>query len=78
MKKTRIALAITSTIFATSAFATNGMNMEGYGPISTAMGGTASAYENGLGGMMNNPATMGMDKKEPNNFIRTKNLWFEN
>lgn len=61
MKKTRIAIAITSTIIASSAFATNGMNMEGYGPVSTAMGGTAQAYDNGLGGMMNNPATMGMD-----------------
>ncbi len=52
----------------TQAFATNGMNMEGYGPVSSAMGGTAQAYNNGLGGMMNNPATMGMGSKEGNKF----------
>ena len=68
MKMTRIALAVSSALLASSAFATNGMNMEGYGPISTAMGGTAQAYSNGLGGMMNNPATMGMNVKEGNIF----------
>jgi len=69
MKKTKLALAIAATAFASSqAYATNGMNMEGYGPISTAMGGTAQAFNNGLGGMMNNPATMGMGSKEGNKF----------
>ncbi len=69
MKKTRIALAIASAaLMSSQAFATNGMNMEGYGPVSTAMGGTASAYNNGLGGMMNNPATMGLGSKEGNKF----------
>ncbi|MEA3406393.1 MAG: outer membrane protein transport protein [Pseudomonadota bacterium] len=69
MKKTKIALAVAATaLMSSQAFATNGMNMEGYGPVSTAMGGTASAYNNGLGGMMNNPATMGMGSKEGNKF----------
>lgn len=42
------------------AFATNGMNMEGYGAVATAMGGTSMAYDNGAGAMMNNPATLGL------------------
>lgn len=42
------------------ALATNGMLMEGYGPISTSMGGTSMAYDNGAAGMANNPATIGM------------------
>lgn len=69
MKKTKIALAITATcLLSSQAHATNGMNMEGYGPISHALGGTAQAYNNGLGGMMNNPATMGMGATEGNKF----------
>lgn len=43
-----------------SAFATNGMNLEGYGPVATAMGGASFAYQNGAGAMMNNPATLGL------------------
>ena len=42
--------------------ATNGMNMEGYGPIAAAMGGASMAYDNGSAAMMNNPATIGMMK----------------
>jgi len=67
MKKTRLALAIAASgLISTQAYATNGMNMEGYGPISTGMGGTAQAFNNGLGGMMNNPATLGLGAKEGN------------
>lgn len=40
--------------------ATNGMNMEGYGPIATALGGASLAYDNGTAGMINNPATLGL------------------
>ena len=43
-----------------TAAATNGMNMEGYGPIAAAMGGASMAYDNGTAAMMNNPATVGM------------------
>lgn len=45
---------------ATSAFATNGMLMEGYGPISTGMGGASQAIDHGNAGMSQNPATLGM------------------
>ncbi len=44
------------------AEATNGMNMEGFGPVSTSMGGASMAYDNGAGAMMNNPATLGLMK----------------
>jgi long-chain fatty acid transport protein len=43
-----------------TAFATNGMNLEGYGPVATAMGGASFAFQNGAGAMMNNPATLGL------------------
>lgn len=43
MKKTKLLAAIAATLLSSSAFATNGMNMEGYGAVSTAMGGTAQA-----------------------------------
>lgn len=42
------------------AYATNGMLMEGYGPIATGMGGASMAYDNGTAGMANNPATLGL------------------
>ncbi|MFH1493607.1 MAG: outer membrane protein transport protein [Pseudomonadota bacterium] len=42
------------------AMATNGMLMEGYGPIATSMGGASMAYDNGAASMANNPATLGM------------------
>ena len=41
-----------------SVHATNGMLMEGYGPVALSMGGAAQAYDNGTAGMMNNPATL--------------------
>ncbi|NIQ10933.1 MAG: hypothetical protein GWO23_15260, partial [Gammaproteobacteria bacterium] len=43
-----------------AAHATNGMNLEGYGPIATGMGGASMAYDNGTAAMMNNPATLGL------------------
>ncbi|MDP2030920.1 MAG: outer membrane protein transport protein [Thiobacillus sp.] len=42
------------------AYATNGMNVEGFGPIATSMGGASMAYDNGAAAMMNNPATLGL------------------
>ena len=42
------------------ASATNGMNMEGYGPIALGMGGTSMAYDNGVAAVMNNPATLSL------------------
>jgi long-chain fatty acid transport protein len=47
-------------IVSTPVFATNGMNLEGYGPIATGMGGASMAYDNGTAAMMNNPATLGL------------------
>ena len=42
------------------ASATNGMNLEGYGPVATGMGGASMAYDNGSAAVMNNPATIGL------------------
>ncbi len=42
------------------AFATNGMNMEGYGPVATAMGGASMAYDNGTAAVINNPSTLSL------------------
>jgi len=44
----------------TSAMATNGMLMEGYGPITTGMGGASQAIEHGNEAMAQNPATLGL------------------
>jgi long-chain fatty acid transport protein len=62
MKQTKhlLAVAVSMAIASPAAFATNGMNLEGYGPIATGMGGASMAYDNGTAGMMNNPATLGM------------------
>ena len=45
---------------AESALSTNGMNLEGYGPIATAMGGASMAYDNGTAALMNNPAALSL------------------
>ena len=59
--KRLLALAVSAVITAPmSAFATNGMNMEAYGPIAGGMGGASMAYDNGTAAMMNNPATLGL------------------
>lgn len=42
------------------AQATNGMLLEGYGPIATGMGGAATALDNGLAAATNNPATLAL------------------
>ncbi len=42
------------------ARATNGMNMEGYGPISTGMGGASQAIDHGTAAMAQNPATLAL------------------
>ncbi|MHB8920561.1 MAG: OmpP1/FadL family transporter [Halothiobacillus sp.] len=42
------------------AYATNGMDLDGYGAVAAGMGGAAMAYDNGNAGMMNNPATLGL------------------
>lgn len=42
------------------AQATNGMLLEGYGPISAGMGGVATALDHGLAAAATNPATLGL------------------
>ncbi len=53
-------LGSASVLLPQAVFATNGMNLEGYGPIATGMGGASMAYDNGAAAVMNNPATLGM------------------
>lgn len=59
MRHTKLLIALSAIGFTASAYATNGMNMEGYGPIATGMGGASMAYDNGVAAAMNNPATLG-------------------
>lgn len=42
------------------AWATNGMNMEGYGPVSTGLGGASQAIDHGTAAMAQNPATLAL------------------
>ncbi len=64
MKKRFIVLSllfgIAALLATMPAYATNGMDLEGYGPIATGMGGASMAYDNGSAAVMNNPATLGM------------------
>jgi long-chain fatty acid transport protein len=60
IKKIVVSLFAAGVMASPLAHATNGMLMEGYGPISTGMGGASMAYDNGAAGMANNPATLGL------------------
>ena len=62
MKTTKVILValFICCISTTQSLATNGMFMEGYGPISHAMGGTSMAFDNGNNALVNNPATLGL------------------
>ncbi len=55
-----LAASLLSIVLPPFAFATNGMNMEGYGPVATGMGGASFAYDNGTAGVINNPATLAL------------------
>jgi len=55
LRATAVAVA---ALAAGQAWATNGMLMEGYGPIALSMGGASQAYDNGTAGMINNVATL--------------------
>ncbi len=55
-----LVFVVMSVVLMPSAYATNGMNLEGYGPIATGMGGASMAYDNGAAAVMNNPATLGL------------------
>lgn len=60
LKKLAACVAATGLFVPAASFATNGMLMEGYGPIAAAMGGAAMAYDNGTAALANNPATLGL------------------
>ncbi len=60
MTHKKIAAMLAIAGITSPAFATNGMNMEGYGPIATGMGGASMAYDNGAAAIVNNPATLGL------------------
>ncbi len=63
MKASRTLFCLTplcALLAAGSVHATNGMLMEGYGPISTGMGGASQAMDHGNAAMASNPATLGL------------------
>jgi long-chain fatty acid transport protein len=60
LNKLAATLAVLGLASPSLALATNGMIMEGYGPIATGMGGASMAYDNGTAAMANNPATLGL------------------
>jgi long-chain fatty acid transport protein len=55
-----ISLAITLLTASGLGHATNGMLMEGYGPMAAGLGGASMASDNGTAGMANNPATLAL------------------
>lgn len=54
------ALAAAAALVAGPSWATNGMNMEGYGPVSTGMGGASQAIDHGTAALAQNPATLAL------------------
>lgn len=56
----RFMLLLVGTGAIAPVYATNGMGLEGYGPVSTGMGGISQAIEHGTAGMMANPATLAL------------------
>nr|CRH05118.1 Membrane protein involved in aromatic hydrocarbon degradation [Candidatus Magnetococcus massalia] len=57
-----LAMAALFTMAHSTAHATNGMNLEGYGARSHAMGGAAMGFDTGNSNMMNNPAAASLSK----------------
>ena len=65
MRLTSLTLTLVAALFLLPrAFATNGMNMEGYGPIATGTGGASLAYDNGTAAVINNPATLSLMQEQ--------------
>ena len=60
LNKLAATLAVVGLAAPSLAMATNGMVMEGYGPIAAGMGGAAMAYDNGTAALANNPATLAL------------------
>ncbi len=59
-RRAALALAALTALVPLGAQATNGMLLEGYGPVATGMGGASMATENGVAAATNNPATLGL------------------
>lgn len=62
IKKIAASLFSLGMVASPFAHATNGMNLEGYGPVAESMGGASMGYDNGVAAVMNNPATLGLMK----------------
>ncbi len=58
----RIPVAAIAAVVPCIVYATNGMNLEGYGPEALGVGGASMAYDNGTAAVMNNPSTIGLMK----------------
>jgi long-chain fatty acid transport protein len=58
--RSAVAVLVLAALSTQQAYATNGMNLSGYGPEAHAMGGASMAYDNGTAALMNNPATLGL------------------
>jgi len=52
--------AVSSCLASGSALATKVFNLEGFGPVSHALGGAGAAHDIGAAAMMYNPATPGL------------------
>lgn len=55
-----LVIPVSAAMLPAIVYATNGMNLEGYGPEAFGMGGASMAYDNGSAAVMNNPATIGL------------------
>ncbi len=60
VRSLRVPVAAMAAVLPCIVYATNGMNLEGYGPESLGSGGVGMAYDNGSAATMNNPATIGL------------------
>jgi len=59
---TQAASCLPLAILCNYASATDVLRLEGFGPISRAMGGTSMSYDVGNAGMMSNPAVLSLAK----------------
>jgi long-chain fatty acid transport protein len=64
-KKLMTLTPLCALLAAGSAHATNGMLLEGYGPISTGMGGASQSFDHGTAAMAQNPATLSLGTDGP-------------
>jgi len=63
MKHHALKIAITAALACpASVFATNGMNLDGYGAVARGMGGAGVAQDTGVSAVMINPATLSLMK----------------